>query len=97
MSALARRFGGAVDAPRVAARAVRSLEELAVENAAEGCARETFGALVATWQARAAGNPLVRGVMARIARDETRHADLAWAVDGWARGRLESRRARARA
>ncbi|HEX7664753.1 MAG TPA: hypothetical protein VF407_09585, partial [Polyangiaceae bacterium] len=33
------------------AEAVRTLEAIALENAVEGCVRETFGALVATWQA----------------------------------------------
>jgi hypothetical protein len=60
-----------------------------MENAIEGCVRETFGALVATWQARAAGDRTALRALAGIARDETRHAELAWAVDGWARGRLD--------
>jgi hypothetical protein len=66
----------------------RSLLEVARENAAEGCVRETFGALVATWQARTAADPLVRATMAGIAVDESRHAALSWAIDGWARSRL---------
>lgn len=76
-------------------RALRTLEEVALENAVEGCVRETFGALVATYQARAAEDPRVREVFATIARDETEHAALALEVDAWARSRL-SRRARAR-
>ena len=54
----------------------------------EGCVRETFGALVAHYQARAAADPEVRAAMARIARDETRHAELAWRTHAWAMGRL---------
>lgn len=86
---LARRFGADPDAAVVAPRPRRALEEVAIENAVEGCVRETFGALVATWQGCAAGDRAVRRAMARIAIDETRHAELAWAVDGWARSRLD--------
>lgn len=76
-AAIARRFGGRFAKPRVEPREVRSLEEIALENATEGCVNETYGALVATFQARVAGDPRVRAAMARIARDETRHAALA--------------------
>ena len=86
--ALARRYGGGVVAVRVEPRPMRGLEAIAAENAVEGCVREAFGALVAHWQAAAATDPVIRAAMARIARDETRHAALAFAVDGWLRGRL---------
>jgi hypothetical protein len=76
-------------------RGQRSLEAFATENAIEGCVRETYGALVATWQAREAGDPLVRAHMARIAKEETTHAALAWRADAWARGKL-AKDARAR-
>jgi hypothetical protein len=93
--ALAKRYGGGVVAPRVELRPVRSLEAIAMENAVEGCLREAFGALVAHWQASAAADPVIRAAMARIARDETRHAALAFEVDSWVRGRL-ARAAQAR-
>jgi hypothetical protein len=97
---LARRHG-AVPAPaRVKRGALRALERVAHENAVEGCVRETFGAMVATWQAARARDPQVRKSMVGIARDETRHAALAWAVARWAESRLDeharSRIARAR-
>ena len=44
---------------------------------------ETFGALLATWQAERATDARVRGTMQRIAADETRHAALAWEILGW--------------
>ena len=66
----------------------RSLEAMATENATEGCVRETFGALLASWQARTAGDASVRAMMAEIAVDETGHAELAWAIDRWLRPRL---------
>jgi len=86
--ALATRYGGEVIAPRVEPRPVRNLEAVAIENAVEGCVREAFGALIACFQAAAARDPVIRAAMARIARDETRHAALAFEVDAWLRGKL---------
>jgi hypothetical protein len=80
---LARRFGGEPPPVRGARKGVRSLERIALENAVEGCVRETAGALVATWQASCAEDAGVRRSMARIAVDETLHAALAWAVADW--------------
>jgi hypothetical protein len=76
--------------PEVESRGVRSLEGIAVENAVEGCVREALGALLASWQAQAAADPLIRAAMKRIAVDETRHAALAFEVDAWVRGRLDA-------
>jgi hypothetical protein len=81
--ALARRFGGSAPDPIVAPATKRPLEAFATENAVEGCVRETYGALVATFQAHAARDRSVRAAMKRIARDETRHALLAWNVAKW--------------
>jgi rubrerythrin len=67
----------------------RSLEKLALENAVEGCVRETFGALVATWQAAHAQDSNVARAFRSIAADETRHAALAWAIANWAENRLD--------
>ena len=91
MERLARSHGSEPPAVRVAAPPRRSLEAIAVENAREGCVRETYGALVASWQAVHARDALLRGAMARIAADETRHAALAWMVDRWAGTRLDPR------
>ena len=88
---LARRFGGRARWPHVArASAPRSLEDVALENAVEGCVRETFGALIAAHQARCAGSRRVRTLYARIARDETRHAALSLDVAAWAAPRLSA-------
>lgn len=89
--ALARRFGAAPRQPQVDAVAPRSLEAIALENAVEGCVRETYGALLATHQARHAADPVVRSAMLRIARDETRHAALSWQVARWLDARLDAR------
>ena len=92
---LARRFGAEPAQPRVAPTGVRSLADLAEENAIEGCVREAYGAALAFVQAATATDPVVRAAMSRIATDEARHAALAMAVDHWAAGRLGPR-ARAR-
>jgi rubrerythrin len=92
---LARAYGGRPEPARVTRARPRSLEAMARENAVEGCVRETFGAMVATWQAANATDARVRRSMKRIARDETRHAALAWAVARWAESRLD-RKARTR-
>jgi hypothetical protein len=86
---VARRFGAEPPVVRARKPRPRSLERMARENAVEGCVRETFGALVATWQAARARDPQIRRSTARIAADETRHAALAWAVAAWAEARLD--------
>jgi hypothetical protein len=93
--ALARRYGGEFSPPVVTKLPLRSLEAIATDNAIEGCVRETFGALLATFQSLTAEDPVIKAVMERIARDETRHAALAHDVDAWMKSRLD-RNARAR-
>lgn len=85
---LAKRFGAAPRAPSIADRANRSAYELALDNASEGCVRETFGALLAHHQALHAQDAEIREAMVTIAEDETRHAELSWAIDGWVRAQL---------
>jgi hypothetical protein len=94
MRALARRFGGRPPLARAAARPTRSLEDIALHNASEGCVRESFGALVGLWQAERAADPLVRGTLRRVARDELRHAAFSWQLDRFARARLGKHSAR---
>src|SRR6185503_14935870 len=73
---------------RISPLPLRDLEAIAIENATEGCVRETYGALLGFWQARAARHPAVREVYARIAEDELSHAALAWRVAEWIEERL---------
>jgi len=88
-SALARRFRERPVGPLpVPSRRRRSLEEMALENAVEGCVRETYSALECMWQAHRAADPVVRATMQRIARDELRHLALSWDVHAWALPRL---------
>jgi hypothetical protein len=82
---------GCTPAPiRVPHFRARRLEAMARENAEEGCVRETFGALVASWQARTAGDRRFAVAMSEIAADETRHAELSWSVDTFLRTKLSA-------
>jgi hypothetical protein len=89
MARLARRRGAEPPPVRVVRRSRASLATLATDNAVEGRVRETYGALIAAWQARHASDADVAHAMARIAVDETRHAGLAWAIARWAEPRLD--------
>lgn len=83
-AALARRFGALhIEPPRVSHGALRNLEDIALDNAIEGCVRETFGAAVGVWQAQQARDAAVARAMRRIAADELRHAALAWEIAAW--------------
>jgi hypothetical protein len=46
--------------------------------------------MVAWWQADHAGAPEVAAAQRRIARDETRHAALAWSVRDWCLSRADA-------
>lgn len=61
----------------------RDLLAVALHNAVEGCVHETFAAIVARYQAEHAMGESARGVFARIADDELRHAQLAWDLHAW--------------
>ena len=88
MGTLARRHGGRVEAPVIADTPEPTFAELATENAIEGQVGETFGALVAACQARAATDAEVRAVFGTIAIDEARHAALAHQLAPWFDRRL---------
>src|SRR6185312_2291637 len=85
---MARRYGATPVAVRLPEAGERTLLELAIDNAIEGCVRETFGAAVAQWQAATARDKRVRRAMRRIARDEADHARLAWDLRAWMATRL---------
>lgn len=55
----------------------------AIHNATEGCVSETWAALLAHHQAARAHESSVRSAFTEIARDETRHAQLAWDLHEW--------------
>lgn len=85
---IAEKWGARMPEVCVEDRDVRDLFSIALENAIEGCVRETFGALVATYQAERAGDRTIARAMKQIAKDETRHATLAWRVAEWADARI---------
>jgi hypothetical protein len=69
----AREFAGAATLADLAAAAVR-----------EGCFGETLAAVVASAQLAAATDPAVREVLAIVAEEESRHAELSFRVVAWA-------------
>ena len=86
--ALAQRYGSRHVGPaelRVAdSVSVVTLAELAALTVAEGCVGETLGALLAAEQLTLASDPEVQRVLARVVKDEERHAELAWRFLAWA-------------
>jgi len=75
---LLRALGGSpLRTPRVP-RVERTLAEVALDNGIEGCVHETFGAALASIQARRAGSAPLRRFFAAIAGDEIEHAALSW-------------------
>ena len=95
MTVAARRHGAQPAPVEIAPPRDRTLEEIAIENAVEGCVRETLTALVALHQSQHATDAAIRQSFAVIAEDETRHAELSRDVYRWAAAQLDAR-ARAR-
>lgn len=58
----------------------REIARLATESFLDGCLGEGFAAAKARASARQASSPYLAAVHSRIARDESRHAQLAWDV-----------------
>lgn len=86
---LAREHGERTVKPRASRVGERSLEAIALENVVQGCVGETYAALEARHQAER-GPIALRNTMRAIAKDELRHAALAWAFAKWARPRLSA-------
>jgi hypothetical protein len=86
---IARRFGVEPSRPARRDLPVRSLFDMALENAVEGCVRETYGAAFALVRAARAQDPQVRAAMQSIGHDECRHAQLGWGIAAWASTRLD--------
>jgi hypothetical protein len=76
-------LGPAAFADAAEMRAVGGLAELARETLLDGCIGETVAACEAGEAARCASDPVVAAALRRIAADETRHAELAWAILAW--------------
>ncbi|TKC98730.1 ferritin-like domain-containing protein [Polyangium fumosum] len=82
---LAAAYRGAPVAPRGLPEALslpldEGLRELAVSTVIEGAVGETLAAVLAAEQAERASDPAVRRVLASIAEDEARHAELAFRI-----------------
>ncbi len=60
------------------------LVRLARDTFAEGCVGETTAALAASRALAGCTDPAVKKVLARIVKDELRHAELAWRTVAWA-------------
>jgi hypothetical protein len=71
------------------------LARIATESLNDGCLLEDFNADVAALCAEACREPVVREVLARIAREERSHADLSWRLLAFALERGGPRTARA--
>jgi hypothetical protein len=80
MTGVAVARGGVVPSLRMRPVRARRPAAIAAENAAEGCVRETYGALVLRWQAAHAGDARLAKTFERIAADEARDAALSWAL-----------------
>jgi hypothetical protein len=89
MRAFARRDGVEPKTPCVVALPTRDVLAIALENAREGCVRETYGALVAWHQSIHAEDAGVRAAMRVIAEDETAHAALSIDIGRWLHDRLD--------
>ena len=81
--ALAARYDATPLAVEVEPFVLRPLAEIAYDNLAEGCIRETYGALSAVWQTEHAEDEAVRAVTHRIVHEESRHAALSWDIHRW--------------
>jgi len=90
MANLAARFGATPPALQMGALPLRSLYEVALENAVEGVVRETFGAAIALHQSVHAEDPEVRAAHVAIAEEERTHAELAFELDAWFAARLDA-------
>lgn len=87
--ALALRDGARAATPRLEPYRARDVLAVAIENAREGCVRETFAALVACRQAAEATDRRIRATMVAIADEETSHAALSWDIAAWLEARLD--------
>jgi hypothetical protein len=65
-----------------------SLFDLALENATEGCVRETLGAAITLHQAMHAESADIRAAFAAICDDEAEHAAFSWDLKAWFDDRL---------
>jgi hypothetical protein len=82
-TAMARLYGAEPEPPHIEPRPIRTLEDIALDNAVEGCVRETFGAAVGCYQADQARDRRIADLMHQLATDEIGHAALAFDLHLW--------------
>jgi rubrerythrin len=90
VAAFARGWGGIPAQVQLAEAGRRDLLAIALDNAREGCVRETYGVATAFAQAQRAADPALRALMTVIAREEARHAALSWDLAVWLDARLDA-------
>jgi rubrerythrin len=88
MGAVARGLGANPVPAEVEDRPLRDLKAIALENAIEGCVRETYGALVGTFQSMATPDAEIAAALREISEDETRHAETSWQIASWVESQL---------
>jgi len=85
--ALASAYAGSPVSPagfeEVARGVCSELVDFAIETFVDGCIGETAAALEAERASAAAVDPAIQAILARIAVDEARHAELAWQIVAW--------------
>jgi hypothetical protein len=100
MKSLAAREQAEVPSYSQRPHAEQSLEELATDNAVEGCVRETFAALLAVHQSEHGTDPSIREAFGSIAdgRDAGTLSSLVTSTDGRSRssGTMSARESRLR-
>jgi hypothetical protein len=94
IQSLALRFGGRPSHRSRTASRPSDLYSFALQNATEGCIRETMRAAQAAHQSQRACDEEVRRVLKKVASDSTRHASLLWEVHDWALSQLSPARGR---
>ncbi|MBK8454435.1 MAG: ferritin-like domain-containing protein [Thiofilum sp.] len=62
---------------------LRSLAEIALENAVQGCINETYAAACGYWQYATAEHEIFREIIGHISDEESKHAALSWAIHAW--------------
>lgn len=87
-AALARAHGVTPPSVPPAPLTVRSLFDMALENAVEGVVRETVGAAQALYRAAMTRDARTSRTMRKIAEDELGHAELSWDICAYTLSRL---------
>ncbi|HEU4728622.1 MAG TPA: ferritin-like domain-containing protein [Kofleriaceae bacterium] len=78
-----RQSAGPIQALAAARTTSVDLRRLAIESLLDGCVAEGIAADVAARGCADAEEPAIRAALAMIARDEVRHAELAWDILAW--------------